>query len=253
MNQIQKREPIKLSRDDYSVAIIKLNQDLNEGRFMNADCKTQVKNGRLIRWFKTILSKILPIKLFPSIKASKVAFSYFGFVKNHQEYLVDEQVLSNTKKVLETLNEKTHGRYSKKIDIYLYAIEGLDIDNLEDEILPENEDERINQKQVVDYLKKMSDIERIAFFKKENIKVNNVPEEFIGLIAAARKNKDLKARIEVYQKEYADASPKRKHIIAINLEEFRDKKEFSGKKTQALLDACIKTINEAVEKEKPKK
>ncbi|QLH36320.1 MAG: hypothetical protein HWD61_09425 [Parachlamydiaceae bacterium] len=65
---------------------------------MNEACETQNKNSRFVRWIKCILSVILPVDLFVSIKADQVASNYIKFVERHKEYLNDKGALEKSKK-----------------------------------------------------------------------------------------------------------------------------------------------------------
>lgn len=126
MNTIDRTAPLTLSHFDFDAKVTKLNTDLSTGKmWLNDKCETQTKNCCLVRWIKCIFSFILPIDFLSSIKASRVALSYFEFVRPYKDYLKDENVLKHAKIVLTTLNEKTHHKYTRKIMAYVTAIDGL--------------------------------------------------------------------------------------------------------------------------------
>lgn len=126
MNKIDGVAPVLLNEEDFIYKIENLNKDLIPGEmWMNDKCEMQVKSRKIVRWIKCILSIILPINLFSSIKASRVALAYFELVKKHQEHLKNPETVKKTKQVLKTLNEKTLEKYERKITALLYAIDGL--------------------------------------------------------------------------------------------------------------------------------
>lgn len=131
----------KLEETAFITKIEKLNADLmgekvskpgepekiSYGMWMNDACETQKKDTKIIRWIKSILSIILPINLYESIKASKVALNYFEFLKVNQEHLRKGDTFIKAKQVLENLNSRLNGKHARKIEAYLLAIDALKV------------------------------------------------------------------------------------------------------------------------------
>lgn len=115
----------RLSFSDYQAKIDKLSTDLDKGLWMTTNCETQVKSHKIVRWIKCFLSVFLPIEFFASIKVSKVAQSYFQFLKTHVDYLEKTEDAEKAKLILNKLDKKTQGKYSTKINLILDAIDGI--------------------------------------------------------------------------------------------------------------------------------
>lgn len=155
----------KPTQQDFEAKIRKLSADLETGTmWMNEKCEMQNKSSRFVRWIKCVLSTILPIDLFSSIKVNNVALAYFKFIKQHQDYLVDQDFCDDVKRVLSTLNERTKGRHALEMEVYKTAINGLFL---------EVNDELHEEEEIAAILKGMSDGQRFAFFEDFGI---NLPE-----------------------------------------------------------------------------
>lgn len=289
MTKVQKMEPIKLSEAAYSNTIHQLNSDLLTGKmWMNTQCKTQNKDPRLIRWIKYLLSQILPFNLYSSIKVSRVAFQYFEFVKIHQDYLVDSKIFDKTKEVLETLNVKTHKKYSNKLQAYLYAIDGLELEaypveeegeEVQEEVkgkVQEASKEKVQEKQnlgqtIVNRIKnKISPTDDKKISNSNEAKKNfSAPEEFDALLGILSQYKAKKERyidnkkldkdmknLEQFKKEYSESDWRRKEVIAANLKELeklRSEDEFKSSESREILHACIAKVEADMEAQKPPK
>lgn len=117
--------------EDFFLKVNRLEQDLNTGKmWLNVNCESQKKDFIVVRWLKCILSKFLPINLFSSIKASRVALSYLNYVEKNKDYLRDSMTLKTVQNILVLLNEKTKEKYSRKIQAYLIAMKGLTQTNI---------------------------------------------------------------------------------------------------------------------------
>jgi hypothetical protein len=123
----------KVTLDEYKNKTQKILDDLNTGKmWLNDKCETVKKDGKIIRWLKAILSVILPVNLYGSIKASKVAMSIFEFAKTNSEHLNDDDAYDQRLAILNKLGELTRGKYSKKIEMASNAITGLVVSDEED-------------------------------------------------------------------------------------------------------------------------
>jgi hypothetical protein len=117
--------PPKLAADVFHQKIKQIHTDLTEGKWLNEQMETQDKNNRFVRWIKCILSIILPVDLFSSIKVDTVAIKFFKFVQNHKEWLSDNEILENVRAVLLKLEEKTKEKHTETIVMTLTACDGL--------------------------------------------------------------------------------------------------------------------------------
>lgn len=249
MNKVEENRPIKLIEHDFVVRIKKLDDDLNTGKmWMNENCLTQKKSHTIIRWIKCILSTLLPIDLFSSIKASRVALSYFEFVKNHREYLNNPDTVKLSKRVLESLNEKTQEKFTKKIQAYLIALDALDSSEVDQKPLSDN--------LVSDYLKQMNLENRKALVEKiekevaakqepqaEKNPIISVENSFDNLIKES-KVKETIDLLNKYKSSYNTSTLKDKLRMIENLaglkEEFQDPK---------IYQSCVDAIKANIEKE----
>ncbi len=162
----------RLSEQDFIAKIGKLDEGLNSGKmWLNDKCEMQVKSYKIVRWIKCILSIILPINLFSSIKASRVASSYFQFLETHKEFLQNENTAIAAKKVLNTLNLKTGEKYSAKINICLAAVDGLKV--------PKAPEAEVKENLVGDYLKKLTTAQMQELLNKNGIKL--APKEEVAV------------------------------------------------------------------------
>lgn len=123
---------VELDQEQFTDKIKKIELDLKTGKmWLNDRCETQNKSSRFVRWIKCVLSKILPIDLFSSIKIRNVVPYYFKLIEKNKEYLKDPKVLESAKNVLEFLKKKTNKKYDSKINTQLKAIDLLNIKNNE--------------------------------------------------------------------------------------------------------------------------
>lgn len=120
-------QPIRTFTEiEFTNKIHTINDNLKAGKmWMNENCETQNKNHVIVRWIKCIISIILPIDLFSSIRINHVALNYFKLVEKNKEHLKNQTILDQVKNVLVQLNEKSREKYEQEIRVHLAALDGL--------------------------------------------------------------------------------------------------------------------------------